>query len=234
MSETATKRILRDGDEIPPERFADEDVFADEVQPFLVDQSERIAQQAQFTEQVPDNTFWQAEHTALAAVLTGLLIKSASDGIAQSVGLLGTVGLGVDEAVNVAAERWANKHSLKLAKGLNRTSRQMARNRIAAWLRQGGTVRQLSDSLSEIIGPRWRAEMIAQTEITRAYGEAARLVGKEVGLRRVWIVTRDEKLCPVCRPLDGTRENRNGVFPGGFVSPPVHPRCRCFVGFVVP
>lgn len=231
-AQPAIKRILKLDGALTQERLDDEVEFADKVQPFLVDQSERIAQQSAFANEVPSGEFWKDEHTVLAAVLTVLLISSAEKGVSQSVALISPVGLGVGEAVNIAAEKWANRHSLSLAKGLNRTTRQMARVRMEAWIRQGGTVDQLTSSFGEIIAPRWRAEMIAQTEITRAYSEAARSVAKEVGAKRIWATANDEKTCPTCQPLDGAKENRNGVFPGGFTSPPAHPRCRCYTSFL--
>ena len=40
-----------------------------------------------------------------------------------------------------------------------------------------------------------------------------------------WRTERDERVCPICNPLDGKlSETWTRYFPGG---PPAHPRCRC-------
>lgn len=85
---------------------------------------------------------------------------------------------------------------------------------------------------------RERSRTIARTEIMTALNEGARESWREAkgdGLLsaeavKEWIVTPDEKLCPICAPLDGVQvpldedfETENGSLPG----PPAHPNCRC-------
>ncbi len=84
-----------------------------------------------------------------------------------------------------------------------------------------------------------RAETIAITETTRAesYGEdiAARYANHEgYELKSIWRVVRDEKLCPICRKLNGKGYDVWGkLYPDGA---PAHIRCRCwrewFLSFV--
>lgn len=51
-------------------------------------------------------------------------------------------------------------------------------------------------------------------------------------LTAIWNTAVDDKVCPICKPLDNQREqpgvakNWSELFPGG---PPAHPRCRCFL-----
>ena len=46
-----------------------------------------------------------------------------------------------------------------------------------------------------------------------------------VTLKAAWNTEKDSKVCPICKPLDGTTEATWGrVAPEG---PPAHPRCRC-------
>lgn len=49
------------------------------------------------------------------------------------------------------------------------------------------------------------------------------------GLTPVWITERDERVCPICAPLDGQPADawRDG-FPFG---PPAHPKCRCHLEY---
>jgi len=45
------------------------------------------------------------------------------------------------------------------------------------------------------------------------------------GLVPVWITARDDRVCPICGPLDSQRyEHWRDSFPSG---PPAHPNCRC-------
>lgn len=46
--------------------------------------------------------------------------------------------------------------------------------------------------------------------------------------RRVWLVTNDDRLdTEICEPLDGEETTLDTPFPGGIMSPPAHPSCRC-------
>lgn len=226
----SVKQVLEPPDELTPERIADEDEFSGDIQGWLAEQSGRIADNVGIDGSEPPDSFWENELVLLVAFLGLFLLKWVEQGVSDSVARLRTVGLGIGEQVNIEAERWANRHALRMAKGLNKTTRQLAKQRIAVWLRTGQDKQALVDSLSEIISPTWRAEMIAQTEITRAYGEASRIVGERTeGVKTLrWGVFRDERLCPVCAPLEGVKQGKDGTF-NGFRSPPAHPRCRCFL-----
>lgn len=91
---------------------------------------------------------------------------------------------------------------------------------------------------------RQRAQTIARTETIAAATEgqlAAWKAAQQRGLldssaRKVWIVTPDDRLCPVCRPLDGQRVPLSAAFVtanGAVFGPPAHPNCRCAVGLAV-
>ena len=77
-----------------------------------------------------------------------------------------------------------------------------------------------------------RAESVAVTLTTEAISageETARLrVQQGSGINRipVWITSEDDRVCPVCRPLNLKEEPVwKGRYPNG---PPAHPNCRCF------
>lgn len=73
-----------------------------------------------------------------------------------------------------------------------------------------------------------RAKTIARTEILRAHNEGAldamEAMGvEEVGVLVEWSTAEDEKVCPLCAPLEGIIlriEEAHGMFPR-------HPNCRC-------
>lgn len=89
-----------------------------------------------------------------------------------------------------------------------------------------------------------RARNIARTETIRAANAGQQQVWQQAvkrGLldpqtvRRIWIVTPDDRLCPICAPIpgmnpEGVKLNDSFDTPQGPVKePPVHPQCRCAV-----
>lgn len=90
----------------------------------------------------------------------------------------------------------------------------------------------------------YRAKMIARTEIMRAANagvqaawEQAQRAGQLRNLARTWITTPDDRLCPICAPLEGQRRSMTEPFVSptngqAYLIPPAHPNCRCTVGLV--
>jgi hypothetical protein len=86
---------------------------------------------------------------------------------------------------------------------------------------------------------RRRAENIARTELQRASYEgrlaawrAAESSGAVAAPVKVWR-TAKERVCPICKPLDGVRvHGLDAPFTSGRVvvlAPPAHPSCRCTI-----
>lgn len=116
---------------------------------------------------------------------------------------------------------------------------------------QSGTAPGLADQRAARYRQRLtnlRATTIARTEtITAANAgqQAAWSDARQVGrlpndVRQVWIITPDDRLCPICEEIPGL--NPDGVPLGGafrtpegaVLSPPAHPSCRCAVGLDFP
>jgi hypothetical protein len=85
---------------------------------------------------------------------------------------------------------------------------------------------------------RWRAGTIALSEGHKAANEGYREANRGAVRRgilspddweREWLITPDERTCPVCRDLSGARAALpDGQFPGnGGDGPPIHQRDRC-------
>ncbi len=84
-----------------------------------------------------------------------------------------------------------------------------------------------------------RAETIARTETINAAAEGQRKLwenaasgGSLGGFERTWIVTEDDRLCPLCAAMEGQRAPIGGTYPNGSSGPTLHPRCRCAEGLV--
>jgi len=92
---------------------------------------------------------------------------------------------------------------------------------------------------------RQRALLIARTETIAASNAGQQELWRQAvssGLLRgnelqMWTVSFDERLCPVCRPLNGVTVPMGVPFQtslGPVYAPPAHPNCRCAVVLSVP
>jgi SPP1 gp7 family putative phage head morphogenesis protein len=80
-----------------------------------------------------------------------------------------------------------------------------------------------------------RAATIARTELARLTADAKREMwaqwkkdGKiDQYAVRVWHTHKDERMCPVCQPMNGQRAAIGKPYMKGMTGPPVHPNCRC-------
>ena len=94
---------------------------------------------------------------------------------------------------------------------------------------------------------RLRSQTIARTETIRASNAGQQELWQQAGddglidvetARQDWIVTPDDRLCPVCEAIPGM--NENGVPLGGefqtpdgpMTEPPAHPNCRCALALI--
>jgi SPP1 gp7 family putative phage head morphogenesis protein len=69
----------------------------------------------------------------------------------------------------------------------------------------------------------YRMEVIARTEVLRAHNQGRLKFHDQVGVRKLeWMTMDDERVCPVCGPLDGKVFDTNR-----FPQQPAHPNCRC-------
>jgi SPP1 gp7 family putative phage head morphogenesis protein len=87
----------------------------------------------------------------------------------------------------------------------------------------------------------YRAKNIARTETIRASNKGQRELWRQAqqqGLiphtaRRKWIVSGDDRTCPICLKLDGQTAGLNEEFAPGILEPPdPHPSCRCTTALV--
>lgn len=129
--------------------------------------------------------------------------------------------------------------------GLDDRYASAVENYRAGLLAQGvapGKARQASVSYAKRLLQR-RAASIGANETQKAMLDAQRLMWEQQRVDgevspyavRVWRTHPDERRCPICRPLDGTKASLKpggGYTVGGGIGrvsgPPVHPACRCY------
>lgn len=173
---------------------------------------------------------------ALVPFLAELFMESAER-------LVDTLPIGVDwNLINTRASSWAARYGGELIKGITETTRRAVNEAIAAFFETGGMTRaDLEARLMRIFGPK-RAEMIAITEVTRAAAEGEIQIGSELAkagilMQAVWNTRNDELVCPICGPLNqqkATEYSGDRKPYWGGLTPPAHPRCRCFIGWELP
>lgn len=96
-------------------------------------------------------------------------------------------------------------------------------------LARGDSTDTLAGDLEDVLDdPGW-ADMVAVTEISRAVSAATADIYMANGITAVsWVTAADERTCMPCSVNEDTSPIRLGAyFPGGVVTPPQHPLCRC-------
>ena len=170
---------------------------------------------------------------AMEKKLKAALYDSVSLGVNVSLDLLEQVGISFDYTMVLdEALEWARSYSYELITGIEATGREVVSRAVSRFIETGKPLEELASELASIYsGP--RAAMIASTETTRAFyeGQVASFRGSGVIKKMEWRTARDEKVCPSCGPLHGKRTAMGGTFDG--ITPPAHPRCRCWIAPVV-
>jgi hypothetical protein len=173
-------------------------------------------------------SFWDDAGKEMAQVVTPFSERVYLEGAER---MLETVPVGVDwSLVNESASQWARQYSYNLVSGINATTQRAVGQAVGNFYSQAWTMGDLRRKLGNIYGP-VRADMIAQTEVTRAAAEGERGVVAEIGkegirMVEVWQTSNDEIVCPICGPRHGKKQGDGWTRNDG---PPAHPRCRCWI-----
>jgi hypothetical protein len=187
--------------------------------------------------------FWTESEQALAAELipfSEIVYLQAAERVVDSVPL----PIGFDwTLVNQDAADWSIREVGKLVTKITDTTRKRIGHAVSNYFTEVQTIGDLELALStmkdrfgNILGP-VRAEMISVTEITRAAAQgelegARQLKNEGIDMRKVWQTNKDDLVCTICEPLQGTEESTwRSVAPDG---PPAHVRCRCFLSLLLP
>lgn len=190
----------------------------------------------------------QATEKAWGEQLEGILLDTlvaSAKASAKKLKTLRAAAPGVKgfafDVTNPNATAWAKAQAADLITGVSEATREEIRDLVEASFAEQFDVDQLADDIAEIVGDDDRAEKIARTESMRAANEGqqqlweqATEAGVLTGLEsKVWITTPDDRLCPVCEPLDGQTVALDDTFDvdgDSIDAPPAHPNCRCTMG----
>lgn len=180
-------------------------------------------------------SFWEHETPIMQAAMLPILTVIVRKAVQFAVGdLEETVHVGVDQAsMQARLSKWARTYTYELIKGIDGTTRTAVREAMRNWAIEGGTTTDLRKALEPTFGS-VRAQMIAETETTRAFSAAHRESWEEsrVVEAREWRTAMDERVCPICGALDGAQAVLGQPFilagVGEYDDPPAHPRCRCW------
>jgi SPP1 gp7 family putative phage head morphogenesis protein len=158
--------------------------------------------------------------------------NGADLGVEMAIETLEGIGLSARwDLPHAQAKAWADTYSYELVKGINDTTAKRLGGHISQWIQDGRPLVDLQMELAPIWGE-YRADLIAVTEVTRAYHQGNLTLYKSVpgvaGI--VWKTARDEWVCEICRPMHGAPGDLDGVFmsaDGRARQIPAHPNCRC-------
>lgn len=183
-----------------------------------------------------DPGFWDDEYHRLLDSYGPVAMLIYLEGAASGGSLLPH---GVDllinwDVFNSNATDWLKTYGLNWLHGINRTTQTSTIKAIDEWIRGGEPLPNLVSRLKPFFG-KDRAERIAITEVTRIYSEGNRAAWDATGFvgSKRWNTAMDDRVCPICRPLDGKVVDLDKYFPalmaGGLMGPPAHVRCRCWL-----
>lgn len=170
---------------------------------------------------------WEDEDDELYQVLYPLIRASGVAGAQGALDGLSEIGVGVDWGlVNQAVVDWARGYTFELVRQINGTTRKFLQVEVSEWIESGAALDSLIEGLAPMFG-KVRAEMIAVTEVTRAFAEGNDATWRASGVVEEFEVMtgEDDLVCPIClEKVDGNPYkigDANGQMP-------FHVRCRCY------
>lgn len=176
---------------------------------------------------------------AMVSMLLDGAKLGADTGIAQVETLLGVAkaveitGVNWDLA-NDAAQQWAIEYTDSILSSLMGTTVRQVGVHVGEWTQNGLPLEHLVNQLTNTVFSRDRAVRIATTEISRSYYEGTLAAYRQSNVvKHVRFNSNfDERVCEICRPLNGVTTKIDEPFRhpnGGSYTIPAHVLCRCWI-----
>lgn len=145
---------------------------------------------------------------------------------------------GVDYTfANIEAHKFVKDYTFELIRGIDKTTREALRQALTTFIDVPGTT--IGDIMAVLPYSAERALRVAVTEVTRAYGEAAKIAGDElqkqfpdIKFYKTWFTNVDEHVCDLCQELDNTTIPLDQPFADDVQNPPRHVGCRCWINTI--
>lgn len=144
-----------------------------------------------------------------------------------------------DGSVNRPALEYSQKYVTQWLRDLDEVSSKAVRDALSVFISQPGA--SLGDVMNILQAGGFseqRAQRIAVTEITRVFAEANQIYANalasqypEFKVQKQFFTNVDDRVCPVCAPLDGKTADYNDEF--AMPNPPLHVNCRCWTAVTV-
>ena len=160
------------------------------------------------------------DSAAMGEALSGIYAEASSAGITSIASMLGI-------ADSSAGKYIANvlQNSASILNGIDQTTKEMIISALQDGLVNGNSTDQISTSINDVVDNQQRAELIAVTEVNRAYNAGIiDMLANSGATQFNWIVR--ENGCTVCSEQEGAHDI-------GDDTPPLHPNCQCDIGQVV-
>lgn len=137
------------------------------------------------------------------------------------------------DAKNPRIAKWAKQHAAELVTLIADVTRERLQRAVERHAEGELDDADYVQALEDAVGDPVRAQTIARTESMKAVHQGQREAWDQAideGLiasdtKRVWITTADDRLCPICEPLDGEEADLDGEYVSGIEGPPAHPNC---------
>ena len=142
-------------------------------------------------------------------------------------------------ATNTEAAEWAREYAYDLVKNIDAATSASLQQAVSAFVETPGMT--IGDVMSLLPFDAERAMRVAVTEITRAYAHGQQMAGDalkeqypDVKVMKRWFTNNDDRVCPMCGPLDGNEVEMDENFYEPEDSyqdgnPPRHVNCRCWL-----
>jgi len=195
--------------------------------------------------QVAQGEHWTGDFVRQAYITgtkqaTGLLFQAGGQGIRPlDQEEITNRPIAVDQLQTLYTKTFSN------LEGITDDSAQTIREELTTGLAEGDNPREMADRLTEKVDTieSKRAETLARTEIIESHSTATldryEEAGVDVVSHGVWTTADDDRVCPVCRALEGleatvdemreTEFQMDGVSFDVKLRPPAHPNCRCVI-----